>query len=88
MLWGRSEGETFGLAIAEFSIKNKPVFCTAVGDLAHIELLGEKAILYTTSGDLGKKLLAFNREEARQKDWNAYRDFSPEKVMDIFKTLI
>jgi hypothetical protein len=26
MIWARSGGETFGLAIAEFSINNKPVY--------------------------------------------------------------
>ena len=28
MLWARKIGETFGLSIAEFSTKNKPVLCT------------------------------------------------------------
>jgi hypothetical protein len=88
MLWARSDGETFGLAIAEFSLKNKPVLCTAVGDLSHIYLLGDKAVIYTNAEDLAIKLLSFNKEEARTKDWNAYRDYTPEKVMDIFKTLL
>lgn len=86
MLWARSQGETFGLAIAEFSVKNRPVFCMEIGDLAHIRLLGDKAILYKTSGELAKKLIAFQKEP--EKDWNAYRDYTPEKVMDIFKLLI
>ena len=87
MLWGREDGETFGLAIAEFSILNKPVFANKEGkDQAYIYLLGEKAIWYnrdtlytllTTFGD--------HKEEYEKKDWNAYRDYSPEKVMEIFK---
>ncbi len=86
MLWARSQGETFGLAIAEFSIKNRPIFCMEIGDLAHIRILKEKAILYTTSGDLAKKLIHFTKEP--EKDWNAYTDYTPEKVMSIFKDLI
>jgi hypothetical protein len=84
MLWARSEGETFGNAIAEFSWKNKPVFATKVGDIAHIEILGSKGQWYTES-TLKQMLLDFNKEEAKKHDWNAYRDYSPEKVMKIFE---
>jgi hypothetical protein len=88
MLWARSDGETFGLSIAEFSLKNKPVFCTVSGDLAHLEFLGDKAIVYQGTSDLCSKLVGFNKGEAQKRDWNAYRSFSPEKVMEIFKLLI
>lgn len=88
MLWARREGETFGLACAEFSIRNKPVFCTRVstdvGDNAHVSLLGDKAVLYDRT-TLRNLLLSFNRAEAAAKDWNAYRDYSPEKVMQTFE---
>jgi hypothetical protein len=93
MLWARADGETFGLAIAEFSIKNKPVICTKYincGDIAHIHLLGDKAILYKRKfyqkgKSLNKILTNFNKEEVQKKDWNAYREYSPEKVMQTFK---
>ena len=84
MLWARSGGETFGLAIAEFSIKNKPVFATKVGDIAHIHLLGDKAVWYDES-TIHDLIVNFNKTEAVSKDWNAYREYSPEKVMSIFK---
>ena len=29
------------------------------------------------------KLRAFDRNDARAKDWNAYRDFEPAKVMRV-----
>jgi glycosyltransferase involved in cell wall biosynthesis len=61
MIWARSDGETFGLSIAEFSIKNKPVLDTKVGDLAHVELLGEKGIWYEES-NLRNILLTFDKE--------------------------
>ena len=86
MIWGRTEGETFGLAIAEFSIRNKPVFCCKSGDLAHIDKLGDKAIIYDEN-TIESMLTHFDREDSKNKDWNAYRDYSPEKVMEIFNNV-
>ena len=88
MIWARSGGETFGLAIAEFSIKNKPVIATKVGELAHVELLKDKALWYASPQELFDILINFNRKEASLKDWNAYTDYTPEKVMTIFKNII
>jgi len=87
MIWARSEGETFGLAIAEFSTLGKPVFCTRAekGDNVHLDLLRDKAVLYNGETDLYLKLNAFNRDVAKEYDWNAYSDFTPEKVMKQFQ---
>jgi hypothetical protein len=84
MLWGRSDGETFGIAIGEFSTRNKPVICTDIGYLAHIHLLGDKSILYTDQSSLYKMLIDFDPKVEKTKDWNAYVDYTPEKVMQIF----
>jgi hypothetical protein len=84
MLWARSGGETFGLSIAEFSIKNKPVIATKVGDTAHVDFLGDKGIWYNEN-NLYQILTTLNKKAIQQYDWNAYRDYSPEKVMKIFK---
>jgi len=91
MIWGRSGGETFGLAIAEFSIRNKPVLCCISEiDNAHVYLLKDKAFWYDEA-TLKNILLCFNRQMIMNKevitkhDWNAYREYSPEKVMKIFK---
>ena len=86
MLWGRTGGETFGLAIAEFSIRNKPVFATKCGDIDHIEILKDKGIWYNET-NLYDQLTTFDRIESANKDWNAYRDYEPEKVMSIFKRI-
>ena len=88
MLWARHDGETFGLAIAEFSIKNKPIFCTSSGDLAHLQLLKQKAIVYNDPQDLANKLVGFNKDNAKGLDWSAYRDYEPEKTMQIFKSYL
>ena len=85
MLWARSDGETFGLSIAEFSIKNKPIICSKLGhDKAHVHLLGDKGIWYTPD-NLENILVSFDRDEMQKGDWNAYTDYTPEKVMQIFK---
>lgn len=85
MLWARKEGETFGISIGEFSSKNKPVIAMKIGDLCHVELLKEKAIWYRDERSLYYILLNFNPLTEKNIDWNAYSDYTPEKVMDIFK---
>ena len=88
MLWARMHGETFGLSIAEFSIKNKPVICKITNNEdEHIRLLGDKCILYTEE-TLADVLSSFDKQAAKEKDWNAYRDFTPEKVMALFNKYI
>jgi len=93
MLWGRNDGETFGLSIAEFSTKNKPIVATPNiklnprVDVAHIHFLKEKGIWYNQT-NLYNILTTFiteeNREEVEKQDWNAFKEFTPEKVMKIF----
>jgi len=85
MLWARRDGETFGLAIAEFSTLNKPVITMRIGDQAHVHLLGNKAIWYSNKKNLTEILLNFKPEIESKKDWNAYKEYTPEKVMKIFK---
>ena len=83
MLWARRLGETFGLAIGEFSSKNKPIIACKVGYTAHVEYLGDNALWYDANS-LRNILTEFRPSEERNKDWNNYRDFTPEKVMAIF----
>ena len=52
MIHARSGGETFGLSIAEFSSKNKPIITCPCGDLEHIHILGDKAITYHSIEEL------------------------------------
>lgn len=90
MLWARSEGETFGLAIGEFSSKNKPIFATIyndhglISDKAHSQFLKDKAFWYDKTTILSM-LISFDKTVESQKDWNMYREFEPKRVMDIFK---
>jgi len=84
MLHGRTVGETFGLAVAEFSLRNKPVITRLTGnrESAHIDMLGSKGIYYTNEFDLFDILNNFVSDDS--KDWNAYRDYTPENIMNIF----
>lgn len=86
MLYARSRGETFGLAIAEFSFCNKPIFAPAQApEQMHRLILRDKAYWYTDEHDLETKLLQFDRTSSQQQDWNMYQDYSPENVMAIFQ---
>lgn len=86
MLWGRSDGETFGLAIAEFSVRCKPVFVTrSPVDNAHLDMLGDRALYYDES-TIARMLLEF-QPAPRMPDgrsWNAYELYTPERVMPVF----
>jgi hypothetical protein len=84
-LWARSIGETFGLTIGEFSTKNKPIVTMKIGDLSHATILGDNAFWYHDENSLLSILLNFNPNDARQKKWNAYADYAPDKVIQIFK---
>ena len=93
MLHARKEGETFGLAPAEFSVRNKPVitcnntwyfYKTA---MAHVAALGDKGIYYQSKAALLDQLLAFNRTEAARRDWRAYSGFDPPTVMARFEAV-
>lgn len=86
MLHARKRGETFGLACAEFSVRNKPVLTySRSGERNHIDVLGAKAQLYHGPKSLESLLLGFDRESARALQWDCYSErFSPAAVMAAF----
>jgi len=87
MIHARAQGESFGLAIGEFSASNKPVIChDAVGkdnEKAHLQILGDKGIYYHNAQQLKNIIMQFL--PTPNKDWNAYREYAPEPVMAQFK---
>jgi hypothetical protein len=85
MLHSRFIGESFGLSCGEFSIRNKPVI-TWFGskERNHIYILGDRGIYYNNPIDLFKILINYNREHYLNKDNNCYRDYSPEKIINVF----
>lgn len=91
MLWARNDGETFGLSIGEFSTCNKPIIAYKHHNISsdfHIKTLGENAFWFQTTDELVKHILTFNKEENKSKEWNMYKKYTPEKVMDIFAKLV
>ena len=88
MIHARQMGETFGLSIAEFSIKNKPIITCNCGDLEHIKILGDKAIVYNTKEELINIFQNIKPIINSRSDWNAYELYSPHYVMNLFKKYI
>ena len=87
MIWGRIEGETFGLEIAEFSICNKPVIAANIGFDAHYKLLNNYGLWYSTTDELInhiKYIETTDKKELQKIDWNAYKEYTPDNVMKIF----
>lgn len=88
----RNGGESFGLTVAEFSLKNKPVITTSystvhLNDLAHLEMLGDKAITYQDYNSLIQILVNFKDIQDLDFDWNAYSMYNPQAVMQQFKQI-
>lgn len=84
MIHARRSGETFGLAVAEFSLKNKPVITCPCGDLEHVLILKDSAILYHSKDELLQNFINFRTIVKRKTDWNSYKDYTPKNVMELF----
>jgi hypothetical protein len=57
MIHGRQRGETLGMACLEFAMAGKPVLTYAGSpELAHLEILGEAAVVYRDAQDLREYL--------------------------------
>ena len=95
MLHARTEGETFGLAVAEFSVSNKPIITWSgcvnerhypLYDKSHIDILQDRAIIYNDKQDLLDILFSINREFVNQYCWDKYStEFSSENVIKRYK---
>lgn len=86
MIHARQMGETFGAAISEFSIRNKPIITGNSGDRAHLDILKDKCFIYKDQNSLWNIFNYFykNINDIRIKEWNAYNDYSPENIMNQF----
>lgn len=86
MLHARSNGESFGLAIAEFLYHDKPVISWTGGeDQNHVSMLTGYNTLYTTDFELVNILE--NIKDIKH-DWKAIvSEFSPSNIMKTFKNV-
>lgn len=80
-------GHTFGISCGEFSVNNKPiiVYKGNVWNTAHYDILGDKALYFRNPQEFYDILTTFNPRDWESKDNNCYRDYTPQKVMKIFK---
>jgi len=86
MIHARNDGETFGLAVGEFSSLNKPIItCRSNLDNCHLEILGDKAIIFDSTDSLITILENIQTISNSRDDWNTYKEYTPEKVMTQFK---
>ena len=84
MIHARSDGETFGLSIGEFSSCNKPIITCYGTYNNHIELL-KKSFIYTSKESLVD--IFKNDFKNLTGDWNFFKDYTPEKVMETFNNV-
>jgi hypothetical protein len=90
MIHARQMGETFGASVSEFSIKNKPVItCRRGHDLEHLKIMKDKCLTYENENEVYNifKNFTIHLAEIKKKDWNAYREYTPENIMDKFNEL-
>lgn len=88
MIHARQMGEIFPLSIAEFSIKNKPIITCPIGDLGHIKILGNKAVIYKSKKELMNIFKNIKFIINSRNDWNAHQMYSPENIMKMFQEYI
>jgi hypothetical protein len=86
MIHARSEGESFGIAVLEFSKCNRPVIMYPGTDQQHILNL-KKALVYTNQEQLEDYLINFESYFKKEENYDETEQFSPENVMQQFKTV-
>jgi hypothetical protein len=84
-----SMGHSFGLSMAEFSVNNKPIIAYngPVWNRAHLDILGDDGIYFTSEEELYTILTTFDPIEYATLDINCYRKFTPHLVMKIFNNV-
>jgi len=84
MIHARDTGETFGLAVAEFAVLGKPVITFSESkERAHLEMLGNQALLYRNAGELAGILRKFRPHKTHGTEYETFAD--PKVVMELFQ---
>ena len=91
MLHARSDGETIGLAVAEFALRNKPVI-TFNGQLpgyarAHLEILGDSGLYYHDLASLFSVVDRLALHGVSERDWNVYSQYARKVIMPKFERM-
>lgn len=79
-------GHSFGLAIGEFSVNNKPIIAYKgnLWNTAHLDILQDKGLYFTDYDSFYRILNTFDRQKYTNQDLNCYKNYMPEPVMKIF----
>ncbi len=86
MLHARRQGESFGLAIGEFLLKDKPVVAALFGaDKGHLDMIGDSGLYYRNAAELYQILVGFQKTVARGKYRSRVEMYSPPRVMEVFQ---
>ena len=86
MLHARRQGESFGLACAEFSAQHKTILTYGDSpDRNHLYVLGSSALVYRTPDQLLRMLLNFHPDAVGPGPVDGYLRYTPERVMDLFE---
>ena len=81
-------GHSFGLAIGEFSVNNKPIIAyksPLLWNTAHLDILGDRGLYFTNEQSFYNLLTRFDPNTFKNKDLNCYKEYTPVKVMEKFK---
>ena len=58
-------------------------------DQAHLDILGDKAVVYNNANDLAENIKWFNWEKSRSINWDDYSHaYNPEAVMKQFQEVL
>lgn len=90
MIYGRSLGESFGIACAEFSILNKKIISYKYNrHRNHLYSLSNKNIIeYSSKNNLYKILQTFKINKNKKiKSFNKFKDYNNIQTMKIFKKI-
>jgi len=84
MLHARWHGETFGLAVGEFAVLGKPVITFGGSrERAHLDMLGDRGLVYQNAEDLRRILADFQPREIRGTAYEIWGDAA--RVMELFR---
>ena len=85
MLHARTRGETFGLSCGEFSVAGKPFLTWGHSEeMAHVEIARGVCILYSNKQQI-IEIIESGQWKNIDMSKSGYLDYTPEKVMAIFK---
>ena len=80
-----SEGESFGLSIAEYLHQNKPVITNIIArDRNHVEMLGMNGYYYENPDELYYMFKTINKNYKHKSVIHLVEEFSPRNVMNKF----